>query len=412
MGNAKKDQVYNSTDSFGSFALGANATNILGPHNKSDVIATIADASKDKIYYFVAAGEFSDSFSLQGSESNAAVSSGGEGSGAVFTPYVTNNVAKDYILEYDTVTEKHYYVFVDIYRVYTMVNADGAADDMQPGATTFHVDASASTDSFDGSTVPPGIRVGMSVALASETNPSTILVTNVEFDTTTTTWEITTDQPHGFADNEAIQFNIERTLNFNKRKLITGINILDDFIFWTDDTHEPKKINISRSIAGTGGDVEIYPAGASGLTFDGNNDYYHTRLVIDKDFYEDAADRYRVVANSANTHPVYVDESHVTVIRKAPTQPLELQMYRTSNKRVRHDGTENLSYGVISDFSWAQNNGTELFLPASEGGGVITITFDANETGGLDFRQGDILLIGSSDESMACLLYTSPSPRD
>jgi len=33
--------------------------------------------------------------------------------------------------------------------------------------------------------------------------------------------------------------------------MITGINIIDDLLFWTDGVTEPKKINISRSIAGT-----------------------------------------------------------------------------------------------------------------------------------------------------------------
>lgn len=35
-------------------------------------------------------------------------------------------------------------------------------------------------------------------------------------------------------------------LNFSKDYLITGINILEDFLFWTDDQTEPKKINIKK----------------------------------------------------------------------------------------------------------------------------------------------------------------------
>ena len=33
--------------------------------------------------------------------------------------------------------------------------------------------------------------------------------------------------------------------------IITGINILDNFLFWTDNESEPKKINIPNSISGT-----------------------------------------------------------------------------------------------------------------------------------------------------------------
>ena len=35
-------------------------------------------------------------------------------------------------------------------------------------------------------------------------------------------------------------------LNFSQNYLITGINILDKFLFWTDDQTEPKKINIEK----------------------------------------------------------------------------------------------------------------------------------------------------------------------
>ena len=44
-------------------------------------------------------------------------------------------------------------------------------------------------------------------------------------------------------------------LEFNTANQITGINIVDDFLFWTDGVTEPKKISISRSILGTGSDL-------------------------------------------------------------------------------------------------------------------------------------------------------------
>jgi len=43
----------------------------------------------------------------------------------------------------------------------------------------------------------------------------------------------------------------KRVLRFDKNKLITGLNIIDDLLFWTDNNTEPKKINITRSILGT-----------------------------------------------------------------------------------------------------------------------------------------------------------------
>ena len=42
-----------------------------------------------------------------------------------------------------------------------------------------------------------------------------------------------------------------RVLRFDKNKLITGLNIIDDLLFWTDNNTEPKKINLTRALAGT-----------------------------------------------------------------------------------------------------------------------------------------------------------------
>ena len=43
----------------------------------------------------------------------------------------------------------------------------------------------------------------------------------------------------------------EKVLEFNTQRIITGINIIDDMLFWTDGFSEPKKINITRSVQGT-----------------------------------------------------------------------------------------------------------------------------------------------------------------
>ena len=75
-------------------------------------------------------------------------------------------------------------------------------------------------------------------------------------------------------------------LNFTGGQ-ITGINIVDDFLFWTDGHSEPKKLNISRSYQ-------------SNPTLDLENQD-HARLYIDD------------VAGE------FLEEAHVTVIRKKPS---------------------------------------------------------------------------------------------
>ena len=48
------------------------------------------------------------------------------------------------------------------------------------------------------------------------------------------------------ANVNTLVFKAEKVLNFNKNRLVTGINIVDDMLFWTDNFSEPKKINITR----------------------------------------------------------------------------------------------------------------------------------------------------------------------
>ena len=91
---------------------------------------------------------------------------------------------------------------------------------------------------------------------------------------------------------DAEPHHIKRVLNFQPGQLITGINIINDFLFWTDNYNEPKKINIPLCIEGSSG-------------FDKN-----TRLVV--------PDRNIGMLGKA----ILLEEQHVTLIKKAPHTPL------------------------------------------------------------------------------------------
>jgi|DEB0MinimDraft_12_1074336.scaffolds.fasta_scaffold00245_4 hypothetical protein len=325
---------------------------------KHTIVGSVADASKDKIYYLVSGGDQYDSSSY-------------------------NSTRKDYIVEYDTVKETNKYVFVDIFGVDTTVSGT-------PGSnTTFHIALGAGSSIYN-----IGVRVGMNIT-STATTPNTILtsdviVTNVEYDTSggTNKWKITTNKAHGLSDTNALTFESKRVLNFSKFTLITGINILDDFIYWTDNEHEPKKISISRSIAGTGGTVELNTEATQ--TFNGDTDNFHTRLVKTNNAYANVENILSVAVNNAGARPVYVDESHVTVIRKSPTQPLELDMFRTGVERIKSNGDVNPTEGFVSNVSLSFGNvtsGNQNYTNAA------SITFDDQ----VDFRDDDILLITLQD---------------
>jgi len=80
------------------------------------------------------------------------------------------------------------------------------------------------------------------------------------------------DQPTGFIVPIIVDTRSTSILNFSTSYKITGINILDNMLFWTDNNNEPRKLNISdyktaagtsvgasaTSLAGTSKTTEIY----------------------------------------------------------------------------------------------------------------------------------------------------------
>ena len=338
-----------------------------GPHNKTTVVGVIARPETDKIYYMVSAGGFSD---------------------APGEVYVGTARLIDYILEYDTVSGLHRYVFVDIYKTKHVVN--GAVSN----STDIYIDAQAGSSTSLGNR---SARIGMRL-VASSANISlddAIEVTAVAYDASAAKWKITVSEAVSLDDDANISFVADRVLNFNKGTIITGINIIDDFLFWTDNEHEPKKINIPRSIAGTGGKVLLNDPVTE--IFNGETDSFHTRLVTDKSFY-DTTDRYEIVTNAAGDYPVFVDESHVTVIRKAPTQPLELEMFRTSAKRVNNNGDENPSFTELLNQSFLIDDTTTISSGSTMGADTDNneLILNSFETE-VDFREGDIILFTRQD---------------
>ena len=81
-------------------------------------------------------------------------------------------------------------------------------------------------------------------------------------------------------------------LKFNPKKIITGISVIDDLLFWTDNRSEPKKINIQRSIEGTD---------SSGVV--------HT-----------------LFRNTKSNVNYSLKEEHITVIKKSPVKAPAVQL--------------------------------------------------------------------------------------
>ena len=151
--------------------------------------------------------------------------------------------------------------------------------------------------------------------------------------------------------HESLIFEKPRVLNFNHDEYITGINIIDNMLFWTDGKTEPKKINISRSIEGTGGSVT-----------NGVYGYNHTRLIVE----------------GSEKGPV--KEEHIAVIRRAPLRPPHLELKTTARE------------GITSGDSVETINAVAPFLGLMVGQ-EKTLEFADVLGDSFGFKNGDIMLL-------------------
>ena len=67
----------------------------------------------------------------------------------------------------------------------------------------------------------------------------------------TATVQLSHDISNDIDTGSAVTFHGDRGLNFHPDRKITGLNVIDGMIYWTDNHSEPKKINIERSKEGS-----------------------------------------------------------------------------------------------------------------------------------------------------------------
>jgi len=235
-----------------------------------------------------------------------------------------------------------------------------------------------------GNPVIQGVRVGMSVSFLSPDNINLwegldIKVLKVLYDIDSSTGKVVISQvPHNKYFNQAaidenfvLEFNSDRVLKFipgtseqeyninNEMSntpidtSITAINIVDNYIYYTDNRNEPKKINIKHGLDST------------------SNIFDHT-------LYEEL--------NTVNPDTYYLEEKYITVIKAKPTNAPKLLM---SNKGGRKGGAvinivekEQVPGGEDSSKNHFYSNVTSCLVTgntSSEGVGSTFSFFDSNE---------------------------------
>ena len=163
-----------------------------------------------------------------------------------------------------------------------------------------------------------------------------------------------------YKNNEVVFVFVDtmNVLNFNG-DIITGVNIIDNFLLWTDNWSEPKKINIQRSIDGTRGG------------------YYHTHLIVPK--------RFIIYENC-----IKVREEHITIIKKSPKSKLVLDPVFDKN--------------IVAETSFDFTDGQGVFMAI---GTTADISFFNFNIPNATYSAGDIIILSVGDTQSARIKINS-----
>ena len=341
----------------------------------STCVGSIASTKNDKIYWLIAGA-----------------------------PLTTNNVTikKDYIVEWDVQTATFRYILIDIYEVVAITPALSTAT-----AGFLYVPEVSNVETYNNN----GIRIGMGITCANVSVTDKVEVTDIQFDSGNNRWKIFTSSDFATGNAETITFNSQRLLNFDNSRLITGINVLDGMLFWTDDHSEPKKINIERCALGTGGlqylkggtvtgfanaDItqtsNVFNQISDGVGDVDRTDHFHTRLVSSTDGFT-----LEVMTNRLKQKAIWLEEEHITVIKKAPLTPPYLKMSSTEVERIDpNTGIANSIFTSLSAYSFANPSDPTNII--TSGPNVIS---GLNFGSSVDFRVGDTIILTNDPDANA-----------
>tara|TARA_R100000700_G_C3179245_1_gene155490 strand:- start:433 stop:10266 length:9834 start_codon:yes stop_codon:yes gene_type:complete len=186
---------------------------------------------------------------------------------------------------------------------------------------------------------------------------------------------------------QALQFDGPRTLGFSNTihndtssRLITGINIIDDMLFWTDNFSEPKKISIPRSINGTDPSGNI-----------------STRIVNSSQGYDPGSNNY--------TGPIATEE-YITVIKKAPKSAVNLNLSSGRDPNLTYAGITTTSVDPVNNNNVNQSSiirplNVYDFSNVSVGETIrfeIEVDINNNDDFDLAWKEGDVLLLKEFNE--------------
>jgi len=152
----------------------------------------------------------------------------------------------------------------------------------------------------------------------------------------------------------------KNVLKFSPAKPITGINILDGMLFWTDNNTEPKKINIQRSIDGTN-----------------PNGTVSTSLIP-------------VVTGTGSI----MEEKYVTVIKKTPPTPMSMELVGTRLPTKTYTGVIKVAINTGSGINTSSFTGSDYNFATLSIGDEFNVSIEE----GID-ASAQIISLGNIESS-------------
>ncbi len=300
---------------------------------------------------------------------------------------------KDMIIKYDSHDNKVKPVLTDIYRIEVSLEdfePEGDKDSLedQPGGNLTSYDRLEVNSNF-----VQHIRPGMSIRIqnVSGNNLMFSYYDGEDYPLNNMSNQITIRQVDGnfiyfdrmvigsLSSAFKITLQADKVLNFNG-DYITGINIINDLLFWTDNSSEPKKINLTRCAGGKNSPyTPSFNVHSKLLLNDPNNSVIGSLGLLDNiDIGSDSS----------------LKEEHITVIRKSPKTAPVIDM------TVRSDGFKDIAYTATCTFNFIDPSTSNLYLLDN----LVELTDSDNNSAilsGKKFKQSDVLeFISISDSSL------------
>ncbi len=287
-------------------------------------IGSVADEANDKVYYFITAQQSLNDSSLVDStewDSNAIINEDYSGEGVLLTSSIDSSASQYPVFEstsFDLVDGKTYELDVE----FSDLDDGGSTDN-----TKFYMVGIGDTTGYR----PYYNDANESVKILINGKYKNVFTFNQSLNNNLTEMRFRVELTggNGFAKtvrlksislkekgNLIIQHDIrlnsitpvlvdhEDVLKFQTNSIVTGINIIDGMLFWTDNNSEPKKINIQRCIDGTN---------PNGIT--------HTSFL-----------------NTKTSASILIEEKHITVIKKAPSIAPKIQLVSERNEAYTYTG--------------------------------------------------------------------------